>query len=1145
MEYKYKAFISYRHLEPDMQAAERLQKLLEAYRPPKELGKKKENWRIFRDVSELQSSSDLSEEIRNAVETSEFLIVICSPKYNESKWCKQELTRFRELHGNTNENIITLLVNGLPQEAFPEELTYTEVTTTDENGNEVKVRMDVEPLAANITADTLRESMKKLDTEYLRIAAPLLGCDFNDLFQREKRREAARRRRIFGGVSGVLSLISVISIASAVTINGKNVRIQEQNDQIKEQNSQIIAQNEQIEKKNNDLLVENAGHLAVESENLFSENRLIPAIQKAVEALPAQEEKPVIPEAEYALSRELSMFQAQQFMPRLALKHEYSVEQLSFMGGGKSVVSQDASGVYFWDAETGALIKKISAEDSEFASGRKGSANKLTAIFDISPDKTGTYFDQTGSPGSMAYSNSPAYNKIYTDYVHDVDEEEPGTGGDVYIYNSDSTVWRIDGATGDILWSSPLSEDAIECIKIITDEKYVFRLWRNKTVMPGGTEIPGNGYFLDIIDRENGAITDTVDVSGLSDVSFGFLVDIDIFSFRDGKLWLYSSDSEEIRTFEVKDHACTEAEKVAVPAGVPGAIRKVDMQFTGDEPLIICGDVCAFDLVTTLYRYDSGLKEKKWSTELKLNYQNNGRVFLMPAADTGYEHDVLAVLTNRHLAFVDYETGEEISTIALDCEVVDASFTRTGLVMFTGDSGEEYLIALGGYVTGDPANNAAYLVQTIDTAVSMCSYSRGKYATAGEYSNTAYIQYGGENQMFTRIGTGEHMYSDNVLAASEDGSFAAVSSSFFPDDEYDGDTHVTPHFFLYSTKDSKLTEIAGLEGYRVNSAAFIGSSCLVVNANAPNGISYDSEDRIYVINTSDLSVKQSEDAPSARRSDLKLVPSGEGVYYINDAERNLACITADGNCSVWAKPKEGSLVAENEITDGCFAVCGDRAAIYAYFGEEDAFHIDVYSFTTGQSVTLDCDLESDKGLAVRHIFWQNSDTVGVFFANRTVALFDAATGAQKADIQITGVGQEPVSVAPVTDDTFAVLCRDSCIYEMNAGGMTGRSCRLEFGNGEENSIYGCDSTNAAQLETSPYAGDGYIYVVWDDDKAWLLDTVNFAVRYRIDDFSAAPAGKDIVFISDDMRSLAGFFPVYTTEQLLSTAREYLKALGEG
>ena len=49
-----------------MQAAEKLQKLLEGYKPPKNLGKNKENWRIFRDVSELQSSSDLSEDISSS-----------------------------------------------------------------------------------------------------------------------------------------------------------------------------------------------------------------------------------------------------------------------------------------------------------------------------------------------------------------------------------------------------------------------------------------------------------------------------------------------------------------------------------------------------------------------------------------------------------------------------------------------------------------------------------------------------------------------------------------------------------------------------------------------------------------------------------------------------------------------------------------------------------------------------------------------------------------------------------------------------------------------------------------------------------------------------------------------------------------------
>lgn len=40
-EYKYDVFISYRHLDPDVDIAQRLHKLLETFKIPKELSKKK------------------------------------------------------------------------------------------------------------------------------------------------------------------------------------------------------------------------------------------------------------------------------------------------------------------------------------------------------------------------------------------------------------------------------------------------------------------------------------------------------------------------------------------------------------------------------------------------------------------------------------------------------------------------------------------------------------------------------------------------------------------------------------------------------------------------------------------------------------------------------------------------------------------------------------------------------------------------------------------------------------------------------------------------------------------------------------------------------------------------------------------------
>ena len=1139
MEYKYKAFISYRHIEPDMQAAERLQKMLEAYKPPKSLGLKKENWRIFRDVSELQSSNDLSEIIRNAIESSEFLIVICSPQYTESKWCLQELTRFRELHENKNTNIITLLVNGDPRESFPEALTYTEVTTVNEKGEKVTVREDVEPLAANIVADTLKNSMKKLKTEFLRIAAPLLGCDFNDLFQREKRREAAKRRLIFGGVSGVLSLISIISIASAVTINGKNKQIQEQNDQIMEQNDQIKAQNAEIERKNDALLIENAGHLAVESENLFKENDLIPAIKKAVEALPAAgEDKPVLPEAEYALSRELGMFSHTQLAPQRSLKHDCAVEQLSFMGGGKSIVSTDATGVYFWNAETGELIRKISADDTEFASDA-GSANKLTAYFDINTDKTGTTFTKTSAPDSIRYENNPVFNRVYTCFIHTVDEDEPGTGGDVFIYNSDRDLWRINGATGEVKWSIPKSENAFSYLDIIISDKNVLRMYREKNVLPNGSVIMSDDCYLEVIDSDTGRITDTVKIE-FDGNSPGLLLDFKIKAIHEGVIYIYKDD-DTLNAYEIDNHAMKLIHETEVVNPIPQAINNCYLQVCNDEPLIAACSIMAFNSTTELTRFDKSLTEKKWSVSLPVNFQNNGKTFLIPADQINFEHDVLVVTTNRTISFVDYETGDLIKNLPIDGEMTNVSFSKNGLVMFTLKSGEEYVIRVNNYTTGDDSDNSAYRVQIFSTSVSLCSYSCGKYATAENYSNTAYIQYPKQNAMFREIDTGEFMYNRGILAVTNDGAKAAVVSTYYPDNSYNPGKELTYHLFIFDSATEECKELTSLENYKVNSAVFTDNNKLIINANEPGSFT----SKILCINLADGKVEEIKDAPASWRSDLGLIPSAGGAFYLGNSGNHLVFVSSDGSVKSWASEAEGSSGSDRELLNEMFAVSGSKAAMYAQFNDGDGgTALIVHDFYADQDITLACDTSSSAKREIQRIFWQNAGTVGVFFNDRTVSLFDADTGSLKSTVSLDGTSQEPVSVAAVSDDTFAVLCRDSNLYEMNAEGFTGRSCRLDFASDKDNDIFETDASSASLLETIPSADKNRIYAVWNKSQAWLLDTSRFCVRYRIDSFAAAPPEGNMVYISDSDWNKTGMFPIYTTQQLLDAAKTYLSALNE-
>ena len=93
---KYKAFISYRHLEPDRTVAVAVHRLLEKYTIPSRLRRNGERrlGRIFRDEDELPLSASLSESIQTALQESEYLIVICTPQFRESLWCMREVDTF-------------------------------------------------------------------------------------------------------------------------------------------------------------------------------------------------------------------------------------------------------------------------------------------------------------------------------------------------------------------------------------------------------------------------------------------------------------------------------------------------------------------------------------------------------------------------------------------------------------------------------------------------------------------------------------------------------------------------------------------------------------------------------------------------------------------------------------------------------------------------------------------------------------------------------------------------------------------------------------------------------------------------------------------------------------------------------------------
>lgn len=191
---KYKAFISYSHKNEKF--ATWLHKSLEKYKIPNTLQESYPNlpnklYPIFKDREELPSSSNLSQNIIEALKESDYLIVICSINSAKSQWVNKEIVDFKRIHGE--DKILAIIIDGEPNakdkkdfndtlECFPEALKYR----IDIKGNLTSER--TEPIAADI-----RKGKDSYRFGKLKLIAGLLNIGFEELYQREEKRQKKNR----------------------------------------------------------------------------------------------------------------------------------------------------------------------------------------------------------------------------------------------------------------------------------------------------------------------------------------------------------------------------------------------------------------------------------------------------------------------------------------------------------------------------------------------------------------------------------------------------------------------------------------------------------------------------------------------------------------------------------------------------------------------------------------------------------------------------------------------------------------------------------------------------------------------------------------------------------------------------------------
>ncbi|MBQ9023938.1 MAG: toll/interleukin-1 receptor domain-containing protein [Bacilli bacterium] len=277
--YKYDAFISYRHCDLDKFVAENLHKILESYDLPKNIKDKlniegKAFKRVFRDQEELPLSSNLEDPIIEALKDSKYLIVICSPRLKESLWCKKEIETFKKLRGR--KNIFCVLIEGEPKDSFPEEVLY------DEDKN--KKKKLVEPLAADVRGQDKKEVLKKIKEEKLRLIAPMYNLDYDDLRQRHKMQ---RQRKIL--ITSII--IAIAGILFALYTSIMLIKINSQQKTLK---------------------LHQALSLSQKAEDYLKKDSRYNAIKSSYQALTSFNgvKMPYTPDAEYALSESLGVYNA-------------------------------------------------------------------------------------------------------------------------------------------------------------------------------------------------------------------------------------------------------------------------------------------------------------------------------------------------------------------------------------------------------------------------------------------------------------------------------------------------------------------------------------------------------------------------------------------------------------------------------------------------------------------------------------------------------------------------------------------------------------------------------------------------------------------------------------------------------------------
>ncbi|MBR5116684.1 MAG: WD40 repeat domain-containing protein, partial [Lachnospiraceae bacterium] len=312
---------------------------------------------------------------------------------------------------------------------------------TDDDGN------PVEPLAADVRGSDRRERNKKFKTEILRLAAPIIGCTYDDLKQRHRERIIRRTIAIVSSAAAVIAIAGTAFGIYNARVAAKMKLLADEKAALADEKAALADEKtrlaEEISVQYEGKLENQSRFYSEEALSLLTSGNREDAVLVAMEGLPAdQNDRPYVAEAEYALSRSLYAYDTASSMTYdRILAHDLSISEMRASEDKRWLIVKDnGSKVYVWDTKDWSLRCAIDPAIDD--------SNLYVVVTGADADDTGIYITTKQRLIKYNFDGGVLYWKDFDDTVRDCNS--CGDTGKLVVV-CDSALYVLNTADGKVL----------------------------------------------------------------------------------------------------------------------------------------------------------------------------------------------------------------------------------------------------------------------------------------------------------------------------------------------------------------------------------------------------------------------------------------------------------------------------------------------------------------------------------------------------------------------------------------------------------------------------------------------------------------------------------------------------------------------